>query len=173
MAFLMRNGRPRPAQFGFTYFGVLILVTLIGLSLALAAKVVSQAMQRDNEQQLLWVGHAYRDGIEAYVHKHGRYPADLQALIADPTGTVPEHFLRRLYPDPMTGSAEWTLVKGQDGGVMGIASKSAKEPIKIANFDDDDIDFDKAKTYADWKFVYDPATKAQKYGPSVFGAPAR
>jgi len=173
MAFPMRNGRPRRAQSGLTYFGVLILVTLIGLSLSLAAKVVSQAMQRDNEQQLLWVGHAYRDGIEAYLRKHGRYPADLQSLLADPTGTVPEHFLRTLYPDPITGSAEWTVLKGPDGGVMGIASKSAKAPIKIANFDDDDVDFDKAATYADWKFVYDPAIKAKKYGQSVFGAPVR
>jgi len=173
MAFPMRSGRPRRAQAGLTYFGVLILVTLIGLSLALAAQVVSHAMQRDNEQQLLWVGHAYRDGIEAYLRKHGRYPADLRALLADPTGTVPEHFLRALYPDPMTGTADWTIIPAPDGGVMGVASHSAKTPIKSANFDDDDVDFDKAATYADWKFVYDPAVKAKQYGPSVFGVPRR
>jgi type II secretory pathway pseudopilin PulG len=171
MASPMRCGsRPRAAR-GVTYFGVLILVTLIGLSLALAAELVSHAVQRDNEQQLLWVGHAYRDAIEGYYRKHGRYPANLQALLADPTGTVPEHYLRSLYPDPMTGEAVWTESKAPDGGVMGVASRSPKAPIKIARFDDDDVDFDKATSYADWKFVYDPNAKLQKYGPSVFGIP--
>ena len=116
----MRSGNRPATQRGVTYFGVLILVALIGLSLALSAQVVSHAMQRDNEQQLLWVGHAYRTAIEAYLKKHGRYPADLRALLGDPTGTVPEHFLRALYPDPMTHDPDWTLVKGPDGGVMGV-----------------------------------------------------
>ena len=169
----MRSGSRPGGQTGIAYFGVLILVALIGLSLALAAQVVSQAMQRDNEQQLLWVGHAYRSAIEAYSHRHGRYPADLNSLIADPNGTVPEHYLRALYPDPMTGDAQWTLIKGPDGGVMGVASRSAREPIKKANFDDEDVDFDTAVSYADWKFVYDPTQRKPQYGPSVFGVPAR
>lgn len=169
----MRSGRRPGAQSGITYFGVLILVALIGLSLALAAQVVSTAMQRDNEQQLLWVGHAYRNGIEGYVRKHGRYPPTLQALLADPTGTLPEHFLRALYPDPMTGTADWQETKAPDGGVMGVASRSTRAPIKVAGFDDDDVDFDKATTYAEWRFVYDPTIRQQKYGPSVFGVPIR
>jgi type II secretory pathway pseudopilin PulG len=167
----MRSGRRPGSASGITYFGVLILVTLIGLSLALAAQVVSTAVQRDNEQQLLWVGHAYRDGIEGYVRKHGRYPPSLQALLADPNGTLPEHYLRALYPDPMTGMADWNENKAPDGGVMGVFSRSGRAPIKVANFDEDDVDFDKATAYSGWKFNYDPNARMQKYGPSVFGVP--
>ena len=173
MASRMRSGSRRAAAAGITYFGVLILVTLIGLSLALAAQLLSSAIQRDNEQQLLWVGHAYRDAIEGYYRKHGRYPPSLPALLADPTGTVPEHYLRTLYPDPMTGEPDWTDIKAPDGGVMGVASPSAKTPIKVAGFDEDDIDFDKATNYTGWRFVYDPNAKLPKYGPSVFGVPRR
>ncbi|MEI6457968.1 MAG: type II secretion system protein [Pseudomonadota bacterium] len=173
MAFRMRSGSRPSRTAGVTYFGILVLVALIGLSLALAAPVVSSAMQRDNEQQLLWVGHAYRLAIENYYRTHGRFPPDLAALLADPTGTLPAHYLRALYPDPMTGGGPWILLKGPDGGVMGVASAASKAPIKVARFDEEDVDFDKAATYADWKFVYDPNAGAKKYGPSVFGVPHR
>jgi len=169
----MLSGSRRRSQSGVTYFGVLILVTLIGLSLSLAAKVVSHSMQRDNEQQLLWVGHAYRTAIETYYRKHGRYPTDLGGLLAEPTGTIAEHYLRALYPDPMTNTAEWTLLRAPDGGLMGVASRSGKVPIKTANFDDEDVDFDKAATYADWTFTYDPMLKKTQPRPPVFGAPVR
>jgi type II secretory pathway pseudopilin PulG len=172
-AFPMPSGsRPRRVA-GVTYFGILVLVALIGLSLALAAPVVSTALRRDNETQLLWVGHAYREAIGRYYHHHGRFPVDLPALLADPTGTVPEHYLRTLYPDPMTTDTPWVLQKAPDGGVMGIASGSTKVPIKVARFEEEDVDFDKAATYADWRFIYDPNFGTAKYSPSVFGAPKR
>ena len=77
----MRNGRNLRHQHGITYLGVLILVATLGLSLSMAAQVLSQSIRRDKEQQLLWVGHAYRAAIEAYVKKRGAYPTNLEALL--------------------------------------------------------------------------------------------
>lgn len=169
----MRNGSRPGKNGGITYFGVLILVTLIGLSLALAAQELASAIRRDHEQQLLWVGHAYRNAVEHYFRKHGRYPRTLEDLRNDPGGTPPDHYLRKLYPDPMTGDTNWTLQKGPDGGIMGVSSTATGTPFKVARFDDEDVDFDKATTYADWHFVFDPNARTKQYGQSVFGTPGR
>jgi type II secretory pathway pseudopilin PulG len=125
----------------------------------MAAQVLSQAIRRDKEQQLLWVGHAYRAAIEAYVKKRGAYPTNLEALLGGPSGVLHERYLRQAYPDPITGSRQWNLIKAPSGGIMGVSSVSKKSPIKVARFDESDTDFETASTYADWKFVYDPATE--------------
>jgi len=151
------RGRARSPR-GFTYLGVLVLVALIGLALASAGEVASTAARRDREAELLWVGHQYRAAIMAY---HARRHALPQAL-ADLLGSAPDdplqvRSLRRLYPDPMTGAADWTLVKAPDGGIMGVASSSSRAPLKTAGFDDADKDFEKAATYGDWMFTFVPA----------------
>ncbi len=65
---------PTPQQRGFTYFGVLVLVVLIGLMLAAAGEVASQQAQREREAELLFVGHQYRDAIERYFPFNHRFP---------------------------------------------------------------------------------------------------
>lgn len=160
MACPMRSGERRVRQGGFTYIGLLILIALIGIMLAAVGQVTATTMQREREKQLLWVGHAYRNAISRYVMHNGHYPMALADLVqsasvsgsADP---LPQHYLRRLYPDPMAQAADWVLVPALDGGIMGIASSSQKAPIKRAGFDDADFDFADADTYGDWRFIYD------------------
>ena len=168
----MRRGSAPSHSRGITYFGVLVLVTLIGLSLALAAQVASTSIRRDKERELLWVGHQYRDAIGRYYTRHRVYPPTLEALLGDPGTTAVQRDLRAVYPDPMTGAADWILIGG-DNGIHGIASRSTREPIKKAGFDDEDVDFDKASSYGDWKFVFDPnfGHKAPQARGTTFGAP--
>jgi hypothetical protein len=47
----------------------------------------------------------------------------------------PKHIqhLRRLYPDPITGSPDWQLVR-ENGGIVGIRSQSAKLTFKKDGF---------------------------------------
>lgn len=156
----MRCGERRAREGGFTYIGLLILIALIGIVLATVGQVTATTMQREREKQLLWVGHAYRNAISRYVIHNGHYPMALADLVessiasatADP---LPQHYLRRLYPDPMAQGADWVLVPALDGGIMGIASSSQKAPIKRAGFDEVDMDFKDAETYGDWQFIYD------------------
>ena len=155
----MRHGRVvrRAGQGGFTYLGILVLVVLIGLMLAAAGEVASTQAQREREVELLFIGHQYRNAIERYVRTNRRWPTALAELVQDTSGALAtQHFLRRLYRDPMTGAADWTLLPGTNGGFMGVASASARAPLKHAGFDPADVDFDKAEKYSDWTFVYDP-----------------
>jgi hypothetical protein len=81
----------------------------------------------------------------------------LNDLVEDKRWPVPRHFLRRLYPDPMTGEADWTLIPNEtSSGIKGIASSSAGVPIKKSGFSIDEDTFNDAQTYQDWQFVFVP-----------------
>jgi len=145
------------AQRGFTYIGLLMAVVIMGLMLTLVGRVWSTSEQRERETQLLWVGHAYRLGIASYFASGHRFPARLEDLLQDERSPVPKHHLRRLYADPMTGKADWTLVLTPDGqGIMGVASSSKIVPIKRRGFDFRDQAFTDTDCACLWQFVYYP-----------------
>ena len=128
--------RPVGTQRGFTYIGLLMAVVIMGLVLTLVGRVWSTTEQRERETQLLWVGHAYRLAIASYFASGHRFPARLEDLLQDDRTPVPKRHLRRLYADPMTGKADWSLVLTPDGqGIMGVASSSKIAPIKRRGFD--------------------------------------
>ena len=156
----MRHGRVLPCrrvQRGFTYFGVLLLVVLIGLMLSAAGEVASQQAQREREAELLFIGHQYRDAIERYFQLNHHYPTHLDDLVSDANGgIVVTHYLRKRYRDPMAPDTDWIVIGATDGGIQGVSSNSSRTPLKRAGFDPVDVDFDKAEKYTDWAFVYDP-----------------
>jgi type II secretory pathway pseudopilin PulG len=151
----MRIGRQ---QHGFTYLGVLIAIALIGLALGLAGEVWHVAVKREKEKQLLFIGHQFRQAIQLYYYASPgavkQYPASLDDLLKDPRYPAIRRYLRRIYADPMTGKAEWGLVKGPGNGIMGVYSLSEKEPIKQGNFLLQDAEFEGKTRYQDWKFVF-------------------
>lgn len=157
-------------QKGFTYIGVLILVATLGAVGAAYGELTSHARQRDKEKQLLFVGGEYRDAIESYYEKtpgaFKRYPHKLEDLLLDRRFPVAVRHLRRLYPDPMTGSEEWGVVKAPEGGIMGVYSLSGETPVKSGNFTYAERAFEGAASYADWRFVY------QGRSPTGLSAPA-
>jgi type II secretory pathway pseudopilin PulG len=176
-AFLMRSGRAsgqRAGQGGFTYLGVLVLVVLTGLMLSAAGEVASTQARREREVELLFIGHQYRAAIARYVRTNRHWPMTLADLVQDTSNALtPQHFLRRLYQDPMTRSADWTLLPAPNGGFMGVASTSAEAPLKHAGFDPEDVDFDKAEKYSDWAFIHDPRRNFRPPAPAGGGAPSR
>jgi type II secretory pathway pseudopilin PulG len=140
---------------GFTYIGLLFAVVVLGLMLTVIGRVWRTTVQREREAQLLWVGHAYRTAIASYYAYGHRFPTTLQDLITDERSPVPKHHLRRLYPDPITGAADWTLIlTPNQTGILGVASSSQVAPIKRDGFDLIDALFKDAEHYSDWKFVY-------------------
>jgi type II secretory pathway pseudopilin PulG len=147
----------RERQQGFTYVGLLMSVVIMGLMLTVAARIWSTTEQREREAQLLWVGHAYRMAISSYYASGHQYPATLQDLLLDERSPVPIRHLRRLYLDPMTGAADWTVIPTPSGtGVMGVASSSQRAPIKRKNFDLVDSTFTDTECYCLWQFIYYP-----------------
>jgi type II secretory pathway pseudopilin PulG len=144
------------AQCGFTYLGLLIAVAVTGVGLGAYAEFASQAAQREKEAELLFRGNAFQDGIASYYKKEQRYPKALEELLEDKRFPMPVRHLRKLYADPMTGTADWALVEAPGGGVMGVHSRSEAAPRKTGNFLLKNADFGKAQRYSDWKFIHSP-----------------
>jgi type II secretory pathway pseudopilin PulG len=144
-------------QRGFTYLTVLFAVALIGFSLALTGKVWHTAQMREKEAELLYVGNCYRRAIGLYyTGGPSQYPRKLADLLKDARKAGTVRYLRKLYPDPIIGTNDWGLVKAQDGGIMGVYSRSTEKPFKVAEFGVNNAEFSKATKYSDWKFVYTP-----------------
>jgi type II secretory pathway pseudopilin PulG len=142
-------------QRGFTYIGLLIAVVIMGLMLTVVSRVWTTTEQRERETQLLFIGHAYRMAIASYFASGHQFPHTLQDLVMDERFPIPEHHLRRLYPDPVTGKADWSLILTLSGqGIMGVASSSRAAPRKRDGFDLIDQLFKGADCYCLWQFVY-------------------
>ncbi|MBV9189067.1 MAG: type II secretion system protein [Betaproteobacteria bacterium] len=146
-------------QGGFTYLGVLVIVALMGFGLAAFGELYSHAAQREKERELLFIGNQFRDAIASYYNKSPGakvYPKKLEDLLEDTRFPMPQHHLRRVYRDPMTGTSEWALVDAPGGGFMGVHSLSEETPIKSADFSVKDATFADAENYTKWMFTYSP-----------------
>lgn len=153
-----RRGR---RQGGFTLLGLLFLVAGLGVAMAAFGTVWHSAAQREKERDLLFVGDQYRRAIESFwsvplpVGTPRRLPKHFAELLLDPRFPNTVRHLRRLYRDPMTGGAEWGLLKGPDGGIAGVVSLSDGKPFKRANFPSAYARFEDAQSYRDWVFQFD------------------
>jgi type II secretory pathway pseudopilin PulG len=152
--------RKRVRNGGFTYLGVLFLVAIMGALLALTGAIWSTAQQREKERELLFVGHEFRKAIGSYYERTPgsikRYPSTLNDLLKDNRQLAAVRHLRRIYADPITSSSEWGIVRAADGGIIGVHSLSTQPVIKQSNFSQQDVAFEKATKYAEWRFVYEP-----------------
>lgn len=99
---------------------------------------------------------AYRRAIESFWNAgdgQQRLPGTLDELLLDPCFPHGVRHLRRVYPDPMTGRAEWGLVKDQAGGITGVHSLSETRPLKTANFPAAYQTFTDQRSVRDWVFA--------------------
>ncbi|MFQ5848640.1 MAG: type II secretion system protein [Candidatus Methylomirabilales bacterium] len=116
------NREPYFGQGGVAYIGLLLAIVLIGITTAALTPMWSTMVRRDKEAELLFRLGEFRRGIAAYRQDHGRYPAKLEDLLEDRTQLRLRRYLRRIYPDPMTGKADWRLefIVDKTGTVSGI-----------------------------------------------------
>jgi len=138
---------------GFTYLGVLYIVALLGVLLAVAGEAWHTQAMREREEELLYVGDQYRKAIFRFHAAGGRYPRELADLLKDPRRPDTQRYLRKLYPDPVTGKNEWGLVKAADGGIAGVHSLSEAKPFKAAGFRQEYAGFEGKEKYSDWQFA--------------------
>lgn len=127
--------------------------------LAAVGEVYSRSAQREKEADLLFIGNEFRNAIAHYYERSPgvqRYPKSLEDLIEDDRFPMPVRHLRRIYRDPMTGTAEWGLVRAPDEGIMGVHSLSKDRPLKQANFDQHNTSFAGSQRYREWQFIYTP-----------------
>lgn len=158
----------------------ILAVALVALASLLPLRQQQVLAQRERERDLLFVGDQYRQALARYAAATPgpvpQFPRTLQDLLEDKRYATPQRHLRQLYVDPMTGVADWQLIRHQDG-IVGLASRSHREPLKRRGFAAADQGFEDAKTYAEWRFVAPtPAPGAAAPGgpvppPAPGGAP--
>lgn len=177
--------KPILRQQGFTYLGLIILVAIIGMVGAAGLKVGSLLQRAQAEEELLEIGAEFSRALKSYADAtprgHPPFPATLEELLRDPRVPGVRRHLRKIYVDPMTGKAQWGLVKIGDTGVLGVYSLSTVKPLKLANFDSRFSGFDNKEKISDWKFMLpgqvmapggqgQAGTSQRGALPSLFGA---
>lgn len=151
---------------GFTYIGLLMLITIAGIGMAGVGVVWHQDMQREREKELLFIGDEYRKAIGRYYQNAPainpsqenqstikQFPIKLDDLVTDNRFLTIKHHLRKLYLDPISNSNDWGLVM-QQGKIIGVYSNSKQKPIKKFGFAPQYENFAEAESYSDWKFIY-------------------
>ena len=146
---------------GHAFLFTLLLVALLSVSLLGATEVDSTLARRERERALLQAGHEFRQALARYQAGRagvagGQYPARLEDLVLDPRYPRTVRHLRRVLPDPITGLAEWGLVR-RNGRIIGLHSLSTLKPIQQDGFDPDDSSFRAAESYRAWVFTYPAA----------------
>jgi type II secretory pathway pseudopilin PulG len=158
---------------GFSYIGLLIAMAVLGIGLAATGELWRTAAKREREQELLFAGSEFRNAFASYYALtpggQPRYPRALEELLDDRRGPVARRHLRRIYPDPMTGKADWAIVEAPGGGIAGVHSRSEAKPLKTAGFAAPEAKFEGAESYSSWKFVFEPRASA----PSIPRPPPR
>ncbi|MBH3429859.1 type II secretion system protein [Pseudomonas alkylphenolica] len=148
------------AEAGFTYLGVLLLIAVSAIALSSTVTLWSTQALRERERDLLWVGTQYAQALRSYYRNSpglAQYPQTLDELLEDPRYPNVKRHLRRLYPDPITGSDDWGLVRSIDGRITGVYSRSVQAPMKQTGFAAQWSDFEGLTHYADWQFVAEKA----------------
>jgi type II secretory pathway pseudopilin PulG len=156
----MRNGRTPRREGGFTYLGLIILVTVIGLVGAATLKVDALLRRAAAEEELLDIGAAFGEALRTYAEATPKgqpaQPPSLQELLKDPRFPGVRRHLRKIFVDPLTGKAEWGIVWANPGdrrGVLAVYSLSKAKPLKVANFDKRFSGFENKQHVSDWKFA--------------------
>jgi type II secretory pathway pseudopilin PulG len=97
----------RDNEQGFMLVGLIVAIFIILLLLGVAAPKVARDLRREREVEAIHRGNQYVRAIQLYYKKFGHYPGSMEQL--EKTNNV--RYLRQRYPDPMTGKADWRLIK--------------------------------------------------------------
>jgi type II secretory pathway pseudopilin PulG len=145
-------------QRGFTYIAVLVALLMLSLATQGVITYVSHQAQREREADLLRIGQTYAKAIGAYYQASPgtikRWPATLEDLLEDRRLVGVVRHIRELYPDPITRTFSWDLIRAPDGGIAGVRSTSTLAPIRTGVVELDELTLPPAIRYADWEFVY-------------------
>ncbi len=156
----MHNGRPLQRSTGFTYVGLLIAVAVIAAGSVATLGAGANIQLRDNEAELLAIGREFRRALQAYSEAtpvgQPDTPKELAELLRDPRYLGVRRHLRRIYPDPLTGSTEWGIHRAPDGRIVGIHSLSRTATLRHVGFPAGMEGFEKAERHDEWVFALTP-----------------
>lgn len=137
----LRNNRThlRRRIDGFTLIELLIVMVLLVLLAGVSLTVYGTSVQRGKEAALKEDLFQMRKAIDEYYADKGKYPADLQTLVTD-------KYLRKIAPDPFTGSADtWQTVQSE----ADLSNPSGEPGISDVKSGSDQIGSD-GRPYSEW-----------------------
>ena len=151
---------------GFTYIAMLVAVVVMGIALGITAEVSSTIAKREREAELIFRGSAIKTAIARYYDSSPgvkRFPKLIEELVEDKRFPVPKRHLRKLYKDPMTGKANWNLIRMKNGAsIIGVSSLSEDVALKRAGFPGILNEYFEDKgSYSEWEFIFDPQKEAE------------
>ena len=115
------SGHPRDmrSSAGYAMAGLLVAIGIMGILMSMAMPSWRTVTKREKEAELLFRGEQYIRAIDLYQRRFpGAYPTDLDLL-------VEQRFLRRQYPDPMTGEPFQILTQGSAAAAPGETTPGA------------------------------------------------
>jgi type II secretory pathway pseudopilin PulG len=104
---------------GYTMVALLMGLMIMSVVIATLLPLASAEAQRDREEELIFRGTQYAEGIRLFRRRYGRYPNALKEML-----DLRPRTLRKLWKDPITDSNDWGIVSavagaplpGQQGG---------------------------------------------------------
>lgn len=101
----MRRAPSRKAPGGYTLVALLVGMTVSAILIAAVLPLASAQAQREREEELVFRGLQYAEGIRVFRRRFGRYPNSLAELVE-----VKPRSARKLWKDPMTKDGEWGII---------------------------------------------------------------
>lgn len=144
-------------QAGVIYLALLLGIALIGGLSAIGLNVAQTVQMRSAEAELLAIGLEFRNALQSYAEATPNglpnTPESLTELLRDPRNPGIQRHLRRIYHDPLTGKAEWGIVRGPDQRILGIHSLSNTTTFKRENFPVELASLSGSLRHTDWVFA--------------------
>jgi hypothetical protein len=152
----MPSGSRHTRSAGFSYLLLLLLLAVLAVATTGSLALGHVMERRAAEQALLATGDDFRAALLSWRRGGGGGgggPAELAELLRDPRVPGVRRHLRQLPHDPLTGRAEWGLVRNNAGRIIAVYSLAEGTPIKRDGFDAlRQAGFEEAESYAQWTF---------------------